>query len=100
MGPRAVDSEIINDFGASRVFINDLLAFRARVVDRRMGAGAARMTTGRLVYVEIVTHEVPERIEKRTGPMSVWQADKVERGVNINLNHERFYTRQEPEHEP
>ena len=46
------------------------------------------------VYVEIVGYD--ERIEKRMGPMSAWQAEKVERGAEINLNHEKFYIRQVP----
>ena len=29
---------------------------------------------------------------RRMGPMSEHQADKVDRGANINLNHEKYYT--------
>lgn len=29
---------------------------------------------------------------RRMGPMSERQADKVDRGANINLNHEKYYT--------
>jgi hypothetical protein len=43
-------------------------------------------------YVEIVAYENDE-VVKRMGPMSEWKADKVERGVNINLNHSEFFTR-------
>ena len=45
------------------------------------------------VYVEIVQYD-DETIVRRMGPMSRHQADKVERGVEINLNHERFFVRQ------
>ena len=47
------------------------------------------------VYVEIVNHETGE-VVKRMGPLSPQQADKVERGAEINLNHERFFVRQVP----
>lgn len=50
-------------------------------------------------YVEIVESETDE-VVKRMGPMSEWRAEKVERGVNINLNHEMFHTRLTKEKEP
>ena len=43
-------------------------------------------------YVEIVCF-TDGGVEKRMGPMSAHAAEKVARGVDINLNHERFYTR-------
>lgn len=46
-------------------------------------------------YVEIVEmdDDGKERVEKRMGPMGERKAEKVERGVSINLNHERYFTR-------
>lgn len=44
------------------------------------------------VYVEIVEY-VTDRVEKRMGPMSDRKAERVDNGANINLDHERFYTR-------
>lgn len=44
------------------------------------------------VYVEIVELE-SGKVNKRMGPMGRRKASKVQGGANINLNHERFYTR-------
>lgn len=44
-------------------------------------------------FVEIVKYGDPEEIVKRMGPMPEHKADKVNRGANINLNHEDYYTR-------
>lgn len=43
-------------------------------------------------YVEIVARK-DDKVVRRMGPMSEHKADKVESGANINLDHERFYTR-------
>jgi hypothetical protein len=43
-------------------------------------------------YVEIVKYDTNEVVE-RMGPMSERQADKVDSGANINLNHEEYFTR-------
>lgn len=43
-------------------------------------------------YVEIVEHGTGT-VVKRMGPMAEQKADRVEGGVSINLDHERFYTR-------
>lgn len=43
-------------------------------------------------YVEIVDDET-EEVVKRMGPHTERTADRIEDGVNINLNHERFFTR-------
>lgn len=43
-------------------------------------------------YVEIVEKE-GDRVEKRMGPRSHREAEKIARGAEINLNHERFYVR-------
>lgn len=43
-------------------------------------------------YVEIVEYAT-NAVVKRMGPMSERKAEKVERGAEINLNHERFYVR-------
>ncbi len=42
-------------------------------------------------YVQIVDFQTDE-IVKQMGPMTKWKADKVDRGVNINLNHDAYYT--------
>lgn len=44
-------------------------------------------------YVEIVKYGEPEEVVKRMGPMAERQADKVDNGANMNLNHEEYYTR-------
>ncbi len=44
------------------------------------------------VYVEIVEY-VGSKVFKRMGPMGRAAAVKVMGGVDINLNHKRFYTR-------
>lgn len=43
------------------------------------------------VIVEICEAETGEVVE-RFGPMSDHKAQKVDAGISINLNHERFYT--------
>ena len=43
-------------------------------------------------YVEIVEYE-KGKVVKRMGPMFEYKADKVDDGANINLNHEKYYTR-------
>ena len=43
-------------------------------------------------YVEIVKFKGGE-VVKRMGPMPERQAEKVEGGANINLNHEGYFTR-------
>jgi hypothetical protein len=48
-------------------------------------------------FVEIVqkaTDDEPEKVIKRLGPRPERNADKIERGINRNLNHDLFYTRQ------
>lgn len=47
------------------------------------------MTTWRVEVVEFATEAVVKSIDCA----SERSADKVDRGVNINLNHERFFTR-------
>ena len=42
-------------------------------------------------YVEIIEYK-SEEVVKCMGPMSEHKADRVDDGVNINLNHEEFYT--------
>lgn len=44
-------------------------------------------------FVEIVKYNKQETVVKRMGPLSERQAEKVDRGANINLNHEDYYTR-------
>lgn len=51
-------------------------------------------------YVEIVKYGDPEEVVKRMGPMSERQADRVDTGANINLNHEDYFTRIVSEPEP
>jgi len=43
-------------------------------------------------YVEIVDSDTQE-VVKRMGPMNERNADRVEEGVGINLNHAKFFTR-------
>ena len=53
------------------------------------------------MYVEIVeSHafgtgykEKPETVVNRMGPMSQRKAERVERGAQINMNHDKFFTR-------
>jgi len=42
-------------------------------------------------YVQVISYETDE-IVKELGPMSERKADRVDNGLNINLNHERYYT--------
>jgi hypothetical protein len=54
-----------------------------------------------LVYVEVVSfvddeHYRNGEVVKRMGPMSEWKAEKVEGGLLINLNYEKFFTRVVP----
>jgi hypothetical protein len=47
-------------------------------------------------FVEIIKHGEngnPEEVVKRMGPMSERKAEQVDKGANINLNHEDFFTR-------
>jgi hypothetical protein len=43
-------------------------------------------------FVEIVDSET-DKVVKRMGPMSERKAEKVERGAEINLDHEHFFVR-------
>lgn len=43
--------------------------------------------------VEIVEHSTGKVVKRFKPVSSERQADKLDRGVNINLNHERFFTR-------
>lgn len=43
-------------------------------------------------YVEIVSFATGEAV-KRMKASSERQAEKLDRGVNINLNHDEYYTR-------
>ncbi len=44
-------------------------------------------------FVDIIEYE-GDKVEKTLGPYGTErQADRADDGVNINLNHERFYTR-------
>jgi len=47
------------------------------------------------VRVEIVQRATGE-IVKELGPMSPRKADSVERGIEINLNHEQYFVRRVP----
>lgn len=42
-------------------------------------------------YVQIRTFD-DEKIVKEMGPFSEQKAEKVDEGVNINLNHDEYYT--------
>lgn len=43
-------------------------------------------------YVEVVNSETGE-VVNTLGPAPERKADKIEDGVNINLNHEKYHTR-------
>ena len=43
-------------------------------------------------YVEIIKYGEPEETVEKIGPMSERKAERVDSGVNINLNHEEYYT--------
>jgi hypothetical protein len=43
-------------------------------------------------YVEIVETDT-DKVEKRMGPHTKQMANRIEDGVNINLNHEKYFTR-------
>lgn len=43
-------------------------------------------------FVEIVAYDNAE-VVKRMGPMSERKAERVDKGANINLDHEHYYTR-------
>ena len=42
-------------------------------------------------FVEVIEYDT-EKVVKKLGPMSEKKAEKVERGLNINLDQERFFT--------
>ena len=44
----------------------------------------------RSVYVE-VRESATDKVVERLGPMDERKAEKVERGLEINLDHERYY---------
>lgn len=46
----------------------------------------------RMVSVEIVEMDSKD-VVKRMGPMSLWEAEKVRDGVEINLNHIDYMVR-------
>lgn len=52
-------------------------------------------STSSQFYVEVVQYgkNGGGRVVKRLGPMSERKADKVDDGLNRNLNHEKFFTR-------
>ena len=51
-------------------------------------------------YVEIVEYETEQVVDRIDCGASGRRADRIDDGVNINLNHERFYTRIVEEKEP
>jgi hypothetical protein len=53
------------------------------------------MTVDTQVYVEVVKHDTNE-VVNRMGPMSESKATRVERGVEINMDHEEFFVRTVP----
>lgn len=42
-------------------------------------------------YVEIIEYDT-EEVVKSLGPMEKYRTEKVDAGMNINLNHEKYYT--------
>lgn len=49
------------------------------------------MTEQSQFYVDVVSYE-DGAVVKRLGPMAERKADKVDDGLNINLNHDKYYT--------
>ncbi len=43
-------------------------------------------------YVEIIEDKT-EKVLERCGPHSEWKAEKIDRGITINLNHDDYSTR-------
>ena len=43
-------------------------------------------------YVQIVEYET-DKVVKQMGPFPEKWAEKMDRGANINLNHENYYTK-------
>lgn len=43
-------------------------------------------------FVQVIQYRDFE-IEKQLGPMSLAKAEKVDDGININLNHDNFFTK-------
>lgn len=43
-------------------------------------------------YVEVVEYGT-DKVVKQLGPMSERKADRVDDGLNINLDHDKYYTR-------
>ena len=44
-------------------------------------------------FVEIVEYETGDVVKRMSAGPRKSRAEKMDRGVNINLNHKRFYTR-------
>ncbi len=60
---------------------------------QRFGAAERAPTPKPELFVEVVESATDE-VVKRLGPFaSEHLAEKADRGANINLNHDRFYTR-------
>jgi hypothetical protein len=49
------------------------------------------MATRNLVYIEVRRYS-DHGVERRMGQYTEREADKVDGGLNINLDHDRFYT--------
>lgn len=46
-------------------------------------------------FIVVIRHQhdgKPEEIVDTRGPHPRWKAEKIDGGMNINLNHEHFYT--------
>jgi hypothetical protein len=43
-------------------------------------------------YVQLIDYET-DTVQKQMGPFPERWAEKIDRGQNINLNHDEFYTR-------
>jgi len=50
------------------------------------------MADMKMFHVEIVRFK-DKKVVKRMGPLPERQAERVDDGANINLNHEEYYTR-------
>lgn len=50
-------------------------------------------------YVEVVSYETG-KVEERRGPFPERRAEKLADGMDVNLDHERYYTRVVESEEP
>lgn len=52
----------------------------------------SRQRPSYVVIVQAARDGNPEKITKTMGPHPLWKAEKLDDGVNINLNHDVYFT--------